>query len=420
MRKIPLHSLVILVGPTEAGKTYLANKKFMNHEILNSESIRHELVGDHQRPDINEIVIKEMVRRTILKLELGERVIIDSKNLKKTDRLIFTNIAIHIGVPIYYLVIDRPLNEKLLNIQRSSRSNMITKHDHLFKSNEREILKGDGIANVIDTRNDDFEVVTRLDGSNMIEEIKNLGYRGITAVGDVHGMLEPLKNATEWATSRNLFVVFLGDILDYGPNSLECVDFVYDIITRGRGVSIIGNHERKIERWLDQVKQGDIRLRLSDGNKVTTQAIEALSSEARRKFEIRYRTLLGFSRHHWVIGDTLFTHGAAEAEMFTINSSRLHGKFETMALFGEIDEEQKTRLDGYPNRIYSWIDRIPKDKRVVVGHDIRSTFKPLIVKGSLGGEACFMDTGSGKGGRLTSSDMFFEENQLIIKAFTIH
>lgn len=422
MKRIPLHSLVVLVGPAGAGKTRIA-EKFAPYEVMSSESIRYELIGDYQRLGTNDIVFKEIHRRTQLKLELGERVVVDSTNLRKKDRMSLADIAFKIGVPVFYMVCNRDLNLKLAdanNSWRPSAINTITKQEHIFRTNERDILRGDGVANVVDTRNEGFEVVPKLTNSDLKENIENLGFRGLMVIGDVHAMIEPLKAATEWATQRNLFCVFLGDVLDYGPNPIECIDHVYSIVARGRGICIIGNHERKIERWLEQVKHNDVRVRLSDGNKVTTKAIEAMAPDARRKFETRYRALLGFSRHHWVVGNTLFTHGAAEPEMFDINSPRLMGRFETMALFGEVDSSAPQRADGYPTRIYEWVNRIPDNKRVMVGHDIRSTTKPLVVKGNAGGEAYFMDTGSGKGGRLTSADVIFQGSDLNIKNFKYH
>jgi predicted kinase len=423
MKRIPLHSLILMVGPAGGGKSWTTSAKFAPYEITSSEDVRYELTGDYKRLDTNDIVFKEIHRRTSVKLDLGERVVIDATNLRKKDRIGLADIASKAGVPIFYIVCNRELPAKLADSKRSWRqgaAGTIAKHEHVFRINEREILRGDGLANVIDTRVEDFQVVEKLPQERLLEVIKFRGYRGLMVIGDVHGMLESLKNATEWATQRNLFCVFLGDTVDYGPNSIECVDHVYNIVTRGRGLSLIGNHERKIERWLDQVRRGEVRLHLSDGNKVTTKAIETMAPEVRKKFETRYRALLGFSRHHWIVGNTMFTHGAAEPEMFEIKSPRLTGKFETMALFGEVDNSAPRRSDGYPNRIYEWVNRIPAGHRVMVGHDIRSTVKPLVVMGQDGGEAYFMDTGSGKGGRLTSADVMFEGDNLVVKNFKYH
>jgi hypothetical protein len=188
---------------------------------------------------------------------------------------------------------------------------------------------------------------------------------------------------------------------------------------RGKAALVIGNHERKIERWLDQVKKGDVRVRLSEGNKVTTRAIEALSFDARRRFEFKFKALLGFARHHWIIGNTMFVHGSAEPDMFNQRGPRLTGKHETSALFGEVDNSVQ-RPDGFPNRVYNWVDRIPTGRQVVVGHDIRSTIKPVVTEGTNGGTAIFMDTGCGKGGRLTTADLLFEADTLTLRCFTSH
>lgn len=420
MKRIPLHSLVIMVGPSGAGKSTLISKKFPSYEVVSSDAIREELTGDFMRQDINDIVFREVHRRIALKLDLGERVVVDATNLRRRDRIGFAEIGLRHGVPIYYIVVNRSLSEKESTQGWHANVHGLVKKQHdIFLANEREILRGDHIANVIDTRAEDFEVVSKLPKTNILSAIKARGHKGIMAVGDVHGMSEALKSALDWASARNLFVVFLGDIIDHGPNSLECVDRIYDIVMRGKGILAIGNHERKIDRWIDQSRDGEIRVKLSDGNKVTTRAIEALNIEARRKFENKFKALLSFARHHWIIGDTMFVHGAAEPEMFNIQSVRLTGRFESIALFGEVDNTVR-RDDGYPNRIYTWVDRIPQGKRVIVGHDIRSSFKPLIVSGAQGGEAIFMDTGSGKGGRLTTADIMFNGDQLVVKNFTTH
>ena len=431
MKKIPLHSLVVMIGPSGAGKSTLAAKKFESYEIVSSDHIREELVGDFERQDINDQVFKEVHRRIALKLELGERVVVDSTNLLKRDRTLITDIGIRMGIPIFYVVINRSIQDKELSKGwRRNVPGLIYKHDEMFRSNEKEILRGDHIATVIDSRMEDFEVVKKLSKSVSIKDIKNLGFKGITVVGDVHGNLEALKSATDWANSRNMILLYLGDIVDYGLYSLECVNIAYDQVMRGRALMTMGNHERKIERWFDQQRKilhdptylkNKNPIRLSDGNKATVSQIEALPIDARLKFEYKFKALIGQSRHHWVIGErTLFVHGAAEPEMFNVYSSRLTGRLETMAMFGEVDPKDPHREDGYPNRIYSWVDRIPVDCRVIVGHDIRSDIKPLAIKGTAGGEALFMDTGSSKGGRLTTADLVFKGEDIIVQNFAAH
>lgn len=422
MKKIPLHSLVIMVGPAGAGKSTVAAANFDAYEVVSSDAIREELTGDFQRQDINSTVFRELFHRVGLKLDLGERVVVDATNLRKPDRQALTNVGLRYGVPIYYIVVQRELEDKLASAGwRLDADGMVERQHEAFIREERDILFGDNIATVVDLRKEEFEVVEKLPLGDLQEEIIGRGFKGVEIIPDVHGMIEALKSAIEWSNARNLFMVFLGDVVDYGPHSLECASLVYEVVTRGRGVIAIGNHEHKIRRWMDQTRTGDVRLRLSPGNKATTDKVEALTPDERRKWETKFTCLMNLGRHHWIIGNTLFCHGGAEPEMFEmLNHHRLSGDYENIALFGEVEPTKRIRGDGFPNRIYEWVNRIPAGKQVVVGHDIRSELKPLSVEGSLGGSAVFMDTGSGKGGRLTTADVFFKGSELQIQNFRSH
>lgn len=394
MKKIPLHSLVLMVGPRSEERTSLLNR-FSSHDIVSPYQIRLGLTGDLRR-DVTPLAFRHINNWIQTKLELGERVVVDAKHYRKADRVALTQIAQKLGVPIYYIVVEIP------------------------EEDSADILRGDGVANVIDIRMDDFSPVQKIVSDNLLGEIVDRGFSGAIAVADIHGMVESLKGAIEWAQTRNLFMVFLGDVIDYGPHPLECVELVYGVVTRGRGIMIMGNHERKIHRWLEQDAANDVRLKLSEGNRVTTDAIQHLRFDERRKFETKFNALMHLSYQHLVAGKTLFVHGGAEPEMFENNECRLSGKYETIALFGEVDQNRRFLDDGKPNRIYSWVDRIPAGHQVLVGHDIRSTVIPLQVQGESGGTAVFMDTGSGKGGRLTTADLKIRDGELVIQTFAYH
>lgn len=424
MKTIPLHSLVLIIGPATDEKNRIVYGKFASFEVLNGQTIQHELFGSKNRTDVYDVVVTELYRRAAVKLSLGARVVIDMPNLLYKERMAATRVGAKFGVPIFYVVVDSK------RYKGESNANHVQKQYDQFKQYERDILRGDNQANVINTRIDEFKVINRLPDTKLLQYLKAQGYKGLCVVPDVHGMVDSLKQAIDWAKARNLFLVFLGDLIDYGPKSIECVYLVYDLIVRSRAIMTIGNHERKIERWLDQQRKllhdadalkGKTPIRLSEGNRATTAMIEAMTQPERNIFESRFRTILAFARHHWMIGnDTLFVHGAAEPDMFTFDSVRLTGRLEYIALYGEVDKEKPLSINGRPNRTYGWIDRIPNGKRVIVGHDIRNAVKPLRLRGALGGEAYFMDTGSGKGGRLTTADLMFTENDIRVQNFTAH
>lgn len=429
MRKIPLHSLILVVGPAGSGKTTLSKTKFEDYEVISSDDMRMSLIGDKYRHEINYLVENEVSRLIDLKLKLGERVVVDSSNLTARERLRYVEIGDTYGVPIYYIIVNRSNEDKEKSSGKNSPSSYIRKNDQFFIDNEEDILRGDGRASVIDSRIEQFSVVKKFNGENVLSQLKARGFHGMTVAGDIHGNLESLKNTIEWAQTRRCLLLQLGDIVDYGPKSVECVDLMYDRVTRGLGIMVIGNHEKKIERWLTYQNllrddpnsvAGKKPPSLSEGNMATVRQIEAMTSYDRKKFESRFSALMNLARHHWVIGNFLFTHGAADVDMWKMTGSRLSSKFESLALFGEVDRNSPKKENGYPNRVYNWVDRIPLGKTVVVGHDIRGTFKPKISNGVRGGNAVFMDTGSSKGGHLSTADIVFVSDELKLQNFNWH
>jgi predicted kinase len=425
MKTLPLHSLVLIVGPNIQENNEVAQRHFLEYEIINTVDLVQELTGGSQGLSADDsLVLREAHRRAAVKLSLGERVVINATNLLRKDRLSAAQIAFYHGAPVYYIVCAKEHDQEDESIQAAD------KMLELFRANEREILYGDNIANVVDTRIEGLDVVSKFPGNASPEvALKWIAdrYNGICVVPDVHAMLQSFKQAIDWASRRNLFLVLLGDVIDYGPQSVECIYLVYDLLMRSRAIMVIGNHERKIERWLAQQRKlmhdphAKSTIKLSDANKATTTVIESMITNERSIFENRFKAVMAHARHHWLLGhDCLVVHGAAEPEMFNHTSPRLTGKLESRALFGEIDGVNPQMPNGYPNRVYNWVNRVPAGKTVIVGHDIRSTIKPLRSEGSLGGIVYFMDTGSGKGGRLTTADLLFKDGKLEVQNFTVH
>lgn len=382
-RKIPLNSLVILIGDVDTSR-------FPSYEVIDSSRILYDLTGDEDRQDLNYQVWNEIHRRVTAKLSIGERVVVKASVYRKNTRLALSQYAARMGLPIFYLIAPSD--------------------DLEYRNNERDLMRGDGVAEVLLSSNP-YTVVEKFTGDifNLVKE----RFNGITAVGDIHGCVTPLRQALEWASSRNHLTVILGDLIDYGPNPLECVEVVYRAVTRGHAIMVIGNHERKIERWIVQSRKGDVRVKISDGNKVTTDAISALSAQDREVFELRFKALLNLAHNHWVAGNVMFTHGAATKEMWDITSSRLTDHNEHMALFGQTI----TPHTNPPTRVYGWVDDIPQGKTVIVGHDIRSKVRPHTEQGKSGGTAIFADCGSGKGGHSFAVDLVIDDDKLTVQNF---
>ncbi len=348
---------------------------------MTERSIHDDLTGGLIRYGVNETIRAEMSRRMLVRLKLGERVVIDMSGLNTPDRLMLANAAVRYGVPVFYIITSEV---------------------------ERDIQRGDGLADVMDGRNPDFEPVMVCLGRDLFAELK-AKWSGVTVLGDVHGMYQSARVAMDCARQRNHFLVFCGDIVDYGPGSLEVADEVYGLVTRGQGILVLGNHERKIMRWIDGQ-----RVRLSEGNRVTTSALQALGETARQKWIGRFRGLYQNSAILHTIGSARFAHAALHPGHWRGQADR---EVEDQAFFGEIDKA-RSRPER-PVRSYGWVDSIPANHMVVVGHDIRSTELPVVQTNTKGGQAYFMDTGSGKGGHLTSADFRFTETGLRLRNFNV-
>lgn len=398
---IPLHSVVMVIGHNSKDKRNFIKNSFQDYEVVSKEKISNLYFGENTNSN-TDFIIGEYLNLVKSKITLGERVVLVDNFFTNEERLFFINLAIQYSIKIYYILIDEIYDNNILN--------------------------GDNHAEVIKDISELY-IIQKFKSPINLFELKTKGFSGITVIPDIHGNIAALTKAVDWANSRNNLMVFLGDILDYGQNSIECVEMVYKLVSSGKAIMTKGNHERKIERWLAQQEKIEQNpdylekvqeINLTKSNLITVNQIKSLSEDKLFKFKIIYKSLMSWSANHWVIEDCLFTHGACEPEMFSIYNKSLHGKYEKLALYGEVDYTNPKRDDGYPNRIYNWVNRIPFGKTVFVGHDIRSNIKPYYEENSFGGQVYFLDTGCSKNGHLTTADIVIDNNKLVVTNFNQH
>jgi protein phosphatase len=216
--------------------------------------------------------------------------------------------------------------------------------------------------------------------------------RGLRVVGDVHGDAR----AFAAALATDLFVIQLGDLVDYGPESGRVLSMAFRMKDEGRGIFLLGNHDHKLARAL---VGRDVRM---DGHLATTLSQLDDTLRARATEEL-------IRAPAWLVqGPRVFVHGGFHTAMLEEDSApppdgRIHGVL-SRALYGE--PTGRTQGDGYPERSLRWVDRIPHGVTVYCGHDRRSTDgRPYIRHGMFGGTAVFLDTGAGKGGHLSWIDL---------------
>ena len=159
--------LYLMVGPSGGGKsTWISMRNFAplvsltsELKILSSDDLRKTLCGDFRDQTKNDQVFDLM--RSLAKdyMRCGVPIVWDATNIRRKDRVSAAKLVPN-GTRCCYIVCDRPLVDK--HRDAGWRSNvhvdnlsLIDKHHHIFQSNLRGILVGDGLdfVDVKDYRN---------------------------------------------------------------------------------------------------------------------------------------------------------------------------------------------------------------------------------------------------------------------------
>jgi protein phosphatase len=213
---------------------------------------------------------------------------------------------------------------------------------------------------------------------------------GLLVVPDTHGSENDLDFAIEYAKKHNLYMIFLGDALDYGAKSVEVINKIKALVDSGRAHALIGNHENKIYRWF----MGKA-VKLSHGNQATIDQYNTLSDAAKEEWKYKFISLYHMSHTHMTVNDNVgFAHAAFSDGMWWDESQKCSDGRLAFAIYGEVDKTKENK------RIYNWVDRVGK-RTVYVGHDIRSMETAFEQHNADGGKVVFLDTGCSKSGCLT-------------------
>ena len=181
MKVIPAApALVILIGPTGAGKSTWAAKHFTEDEVIDTDAVRIEFgeARGMSRDNLATLfksvweteeqqIIEEYHRRIKAGIDDEKRVVAEASHLRKEVRLKVANIGLTCNVPVIYVVFDRPREDKLKTAGWRAEApiinglGIIDRYAKRFEANEADILCGDNISTitVIDTRSEGYHVV---------------------------------------------------------------------------------------------------------------------------------------------------------------------------------------------------------------------------------------------------------------------
>lgn len=143
--------LTLMVGPSGAGKSTWANGPWRGF-VVSSDDLRAEYTGGIEDQSRNADVFAALHRIAKARLDSGLPVTIDATNLRRRDRLACVALA-PIGAGVRYVVIDRPLHEKMATAgwRRAvviGDKTLVEVHHERMQSAIKDIMRGDGLPQV--------------------------------------------------------------------------------------------------------------------------------------------------------------------------------------------------------------------------------------------------------------------------------
>lgn len=220
-------------------------------------------------------------------------------------------------------------------------------------------------------------------------------------IGDVHGMLDEVSNlVSNLNPTPDDTLVFVGDLMDKGPDSAATVKWVRNLKSYTNVVLVKGNHEWKHERFRKKFLAGDVDGAMAIKNSEELREItEGLDSE-----DIAF---LESSPGYYRTGKYLVVHGGIPGTMTSLPaspnmagiSSKERGPFELMMMTRFLDQTtgkmlvlgQQKEGDPYWAEVYNG-----RFGRVVFGHE------PFMGSPGRFPHAVGIDTGAVYGGGLTA------------------
>jgi len=405
---VPDLSLVVLIGVSGSGKSTFARRHFRPTQVLSSDACRGLVADDENDQSATPAAFTLLHHIAGIRLRAGRLTVVDATNVKPEDRASLVRLAREHDVLPVAIVLDVPEGECLARNAARPDRDLAAGVVRRQRADLRRGLRG--------LSREGFRKVHVLDGTEEVEravityEKQYNDRRGDTGpfdvVGDVHGCrteLEELLTELGYALRRDgegravdaehpagRRAVFVGDLVDRGPDSPGVLRLVMGMVAAGHALCVPGNHEHKLVRAL---RGRDVQV--THGLERTLAQLEAEPEEFRRQVEAFCDGLVS---HYVLDGGALVVAHAGLKESLQGRSS---GRVRSFALYGDTTGE--TDEFGLPVR-YPWAQEYRGRATVLYGHTPVPT--PEWVNNTL----C-LDTGCVFGGRLTA--LRYPERELV-------
>ncbi|WP_020473526.1 AAA family ATPase [Zavarzinella formosa] len=399
---IPDPSLVVLIGPSGSGKSTFARKHFKPTEILSSDAFRAMISDDesdqHATPGAFELLHLTAAKR----LQYSRLTVIDATNVKTEARRQCLDVARKYHLPAIAIVFqldeatcvaqnqqrpDRQVPDQAIKRHIATLDQMVRQIQHEgFR--EIRVFRTAAEAETITIKrqrhdswkrhlNGPFDLIGDVHGClpELLELLTKLGY-GLEQIPEADG-----GKVWEITPPDQRQLLFVGDLVDRGPDTPGVLRLVRHAIRQGKALSVRGNHDDKLQRKLSG-RDVNISSGLAD-------SLEQISREP-IGFAEEMRGFLDSLPLHLVFdgGRLVVSHAGLKSELHGRDSDRVRA----FCLFGDTTGEYDQY--GLPIRL-NWAADYHGSATVVYGHV--PTYQPQWVNKTL----C-IDTGCVFGGWLTA------------------
>ena len=368
--ELPELCLVVLIGVSGAGKSSFCRKHFLPTEIVSSDVCRGLVADDENDQAATEDAFALLYTIVGKRLTRGRLTVVDATNVQSESRKSLLRLAKEHDCLAVAVVLDvSPKIALERNAERPDRSfgMRVIKQQHSQLRRGIRGLKREGFARVhiLDSQEaiDQATFVRR----KLWNDKRDL-VGPFDLVGDVHGCVDELRLLLERLGYRiegtreapvvnppeGRQALFLGDLVDRGPDSPGVLYLAMAMVESGAALCIPGNHEVKLLRRL----RGK-NAKLTHGLAETVEQLEREPPE----FSERVATFIDGLISHLVLDQGRLV--VAHAGLRESYQGRASGRVRSFCLYGETSGE--TNEFGLPVR-YDWASEYRGRAMVVYGH----------------------------------------------------
>ncbi|MFJ8106513.1 polynucleotide kinase-phosphatase [Streptomyces sp. NPDC096132] len=383
-------SLVVLIGASGSGKSTFARRHFKPTEVISSDFCRGLVSDDENDQSATGDAFDVLHYIAGKRLAAGRRTVVDATSVQQDARRQLIDLAKKYDVLPIAIVLDVP--EEVCaerNATRTDRADMprrvIQRHTRELRRSLRH-LEREGFRKVHVLRG-----VADVENATVVTEKRFNDLTHLTGpfdiVGDIHGCAAELESLlgklgyTDGVHPQGRTAVFVGDLVDRGPDSPGVLRRVMSMVKSGNALCVPGNHENKYGRYLK-----GRNVQHTHGLAETIEQMEGESDAFRA--EVR-EFIDGLVSHYVLDGGRLVVCHAGLPERY---HGRTSGRVRSHALYGDTTGE--TDEFGLPVR-YPWAEDYRGRAAVVYGHT------PVPEATWLNNTIC-LDTGAVFGGKLTA------------------